>query len=228
MLRAIHMGETVESTKASARISGLDSIRFICAVIVLLMHAPLSFPASLGVLNSFYAVLFNGPAAVIVFFVISGFCIHISQAKNKSYHVDILPFVTRRLIRLGIPAVAAAILYFYCGADLAYPAFGVLWSIICEGIYYLLYPLLLVCAQKFGWMRMIIASAVIALLAVLTNIPLIIEDQNGYIALGLFTWVIGLAAAGSRRTGSASPYRASPSSMPSGWPFLAHRSSFAL
>src|SRR5262249_38787338 len=66
------------------RINGLDSIRFILACWVAIGHIGL-FPLFEGVdtasklgwlLKGLYNASVNGPAAVIVFFVISGFCIH--------------------------------------------------------------------------------------------------------------------------------------------------------
>ena len=66
------------------RIRGLDSIRFIAALIVVFGHgAFLDLSAWLDhermpgrLLVGIYNNLFAGQAAVIVFFLVSGFCIH--------------------------------------------------------------------------------------------------------------------------------------------------------
>ena len=69
---------------SAQRIVGLDSIRFVCAFIVLVDHLGLTPDRIHGqslrlldrVLSGTYNSLFNGPETVIVFFVIIGFCIH--------------------------------------------------------------------------------------------------------------------------------------------------------
>ena len=66
------------------RIAGLDAIRFICALIVVLAHTgrpPLTAWADTSTWFGWFidgsaGLLFSSAAAVIVFFVISGFCIH--------------------------------------------------------------------------------------------------------------------------------------------------------
>ena len=74
----------------SQRVAGLDSIRAICAFWVVMGHigAP---PLLEGldeanpiakVVAGIYGNLWSGPAAVIVFFVISGFCIHYPYASD--------------------------------------------------------------------------------------------------------------------------------------------------
>ncbi len=66
------------------KIIGLDSIRFICATWVVFDHLGL-FPLLQGintsnpigfVINAAYNITVSGLAAVTVFFVISGLCIH--------------------------------------------------------------------------------------------------------------------------------------------------------
>jgi hypothetical protein len=54
-----------------------------------------------------YGNLFAGVPAVIVFFVISGFCIHHPFRAPGSF--QLLPYLTRRYVRIGIPLVAAVL-----------------------------------------------------------------------------------------------------------------------
>jgi peptidoglycan/LPS O-acetylase OafA/YrhL len=69
--------------QSKTRVQGLDSIRF-SALVVVLFHFGLISRSYLGtdprglaaVSRGILGSLFDGPAAVIVFFVISGFCIH--------------------------------------------------------------------------------------------------------------------------------------------------------
>lgn len=127
-----------------SRVRALDSIRFICAAIVMVGHygflPPDYFGASppliVKIAEVSLGLLFNGPAAVIVFFVLSGFVIHYPQRDRRS-HIVVRAFYARRLIRIGLPAIVAAALYLASGVSLSYPQFGVLWSVICETVYYL-------------------------------------------------------------------------------------------
>ncbi len=180
------------------RIQGLDSIRFICALFVLFGH--------LGVINknTFYflptnishylsaaiGLIFNGPAAVVVFFVISGFCIHFSFVKTQT--INIPKYYFRRLIRIGLPAITAAAFFIFFHNPKNVWTDTVLWSVTCEVIYYLLYPLLLVVRFHIGMLYMILISYVISILVLLLNIDMVYAANNSYVALGKHTWIIGL------------------------------------
>ena len=72
------------STSKDNHIAGLDSLRFVAALWVVFSHMG-CFPLTEGIdrhnpvgffIHAVYGNLFPGPAAVMVFFVISGFCIH--------------------------------------------------------------------------------------------------------------------------------------------------------
>ena len=124
-------------------IRGIDSLRFVLALIVVLHH--LENPYAQALKNSsplfgkylgvFLANLFNGPAAVIAFFVISGFVVH-NPIKNKDY--DIKKFLIRRWVRIGIPLiVVSTVAYFYDNFVIT-----TIWSLYCELVYYTIYPIL--------------------------------------------------------------------------------------
>jgi len=178
------------------RISGIDSIRFVCALIVVLGHLgppPLDALGSLGTLiEKGIAVAFNGPAAVIAFFIISGFCIHFPVANGPARKMLVAAFYARRFIRIGLPVVAVLALYEWAGVDARYPNFGVLWSIICEAVYYLIYPALLVAARSIGWRKLLAATVVVAALTALILAFMLGISDNNYPAFGLFTWIFGL------------------------------------
>ena len=60
---------------------GLDTIRLICAAVVAIGHHYSNFQIFESerynrLISSGWDILWNGPAAVIVFFIISGFVIH--------------------------------------------------------------------------------------------------------------------------------------------------------
>src|SRR5690242_18982998 len=109
-----------------------------------------------ALIKSIWDILFCGPAAVIVFFVISGFCIHYPFRGVERLQVS--SFLARRYIRIGIPALAAMGLAGWTGVQallLKSPSFaftldairhvndghtGLIWSLVCELIYYTCYP----------------------------------------------------------------------------------------
>src|SRR5690349_16241360 len=131
----------------TARILGLDALRLFCALCVVQGHLRLEALLFLNKLHGppslvhWTVFIFNagipipsGPNAVIVFFVISGFCIHFPFRDAPAMNVP--QYLIRRYIRVGIPAVVAAICLYICGFHSLQDS--VLWSIICEVIYYTL------------------------------------------------------------------------------------------
>ncbi|MFO1486236.1 MAG: acyltransferase [Verrucomicrobiaceae bacterium] len=150
------------------RVEGLDSIRFFAVVWVVFSHcgAP---PVTEGIdrenLFSFlvqgvYGNLFAGVPAVIVFFVISGFCIH--HPFRKPGNFQLLPYLTRRYVRIGIPLVAAIMVSRPFGVKLTLFQNSVLWSLLAELIYYSVYPVLRLLLPRMGWKGLIGASLVLA------------------------------------------------------------------
>nr|WP_315418551.1 acyltransferase [uncultured Pedobacter sp.] len=182
------------------RIKGLDSIRFVCAVYVLLGHFGIPFIPNLmknpnvdGLLLNLikvFSLTFNGPAAVIIFFIISGFCINYPYQQEKK--IDLLPYYSRRLLRIGIPAIVAAIICYKFNSLGKFPDYGVFWSIICEVIYYLIFPILFSIRKIIKWQYIVIAAYIICFTTLLLNPGLLIAKSNDYPAMGIFTWVIGL------------------------------------
>lgn len=180
------------------KISGLDSIRFIAASLVVFGHFGPPLPEWLGadstgvwrMLRGVVGCLFNGPAAVIVFFVVSGFCIHYPQSGGKK--LGISSYLVRRLVRIGLPALVAIILSLWAGVKLEAPHFGVFWSIQCEIIYYLVYPALLPLSRRVGWGSMVIASSLVCVLLWCLFADTIRDAYGSYVSFGSFTWVNGL------------------------------------
>lgn len=81
---------------------------------------------------------FSGVSAVMVFFVVSGFCIHYPYASGRSF--QLAPFYLQRLMRIALPLLVAAGVHYYAGT-LPWLK-NVLWAVYCEVIFYALYPLL--------------------------------------------------------------------------------------
>lgn len=181
------------------RIGGLDSIRFICALTVAINHFGALLPkewfgadpgilGKIGWLLSAYTT--NGPVGVIVFFVISGFCIHYPQATTQ--RVALPQYYCRRLIRICIPALVAIGVWHAVGLAIEWPDCDIFWSVVCEIIYYLGYPLLLLLRRRFGWGPMIALSYLAAYALLFGNLDLVKAARNGYAAFGVFNWVLGL------------------------------------
>jgi peptidoglycan/LPS O-acetylase OafA/YrhL len=183
----------------SHRIYGLDAIRFVCAMIVALAHvrprltdnlAPVFGDNFASLADSAIGVAINGQAAVIVFFVLSGFVVHLPQVEGRTMQVR--EFYARRLLRIMPPAAIAAVGYYALGAvphgNLLHT---VLWSVYCELAYYLAYPLLL---RWRAPTRAAVAVALVAAYAVAFAHSNALEASPDYHALGLWTVVIGAPA----------------------------------
>ncbi|ADV84179.1 acyltransferase family protein [Terriglobus saanensis] len=192
---------TIPSRRDSrGRYRGLDTIRGLAAAVVVLdhielfnsqehfAHIPDSLVRSIG-------VIWNGPAAVIVFFIISGFCIHLPYRGSRP--IELGPYFARRLVRVGLPAAIAFSYsaFFFHARDFVstFNAFSILWSVLCELIYYFLYPLLRKLSFSFSWVKMILVSYLGSLAVLLTHTGVLREMQNNYPAMGpQLTWFIGL------------------------------------
>jgi peptidoglycan/LPS O-acetylase OafA/YrhL len=190
------MGERGES---NARVQGLDSMRFICGLSIVIFHYDGLVPVTyLGndhglvgmITRGTLTSLFNGPAALIVFFVISGFGIHFASRQDLT--VNVPSFWSRRLIRAGGPAVIAFCLWVWSGIKLSPEEPGPFWSLICEIEYYLLYPLLLLLRRRFGWWPMILVGQVFAYGLAFAHVSDIQKWFGGYAAFGPWNWVMGL------------------------------------
>jgi peptidoglycan/LPS O-acetylase OafA/YrhL len=180
------------------RIVGLDTLRFMAAAIVMFGHLDLlavRYPganahglAKLGL--GIYNALFNGPAAVIVFFLVSGFCIHFPY--RGSQRLAVPGFYARRFVRILGPAAAFMLVLRYVVHDKSSPLDTVLWSIFCETTYYLLYPALLFLRRRSSWALLTGASAAGAALLIATHVGELPIGVKGYIALGSYVWILGL------------------------------------
>ena len=163
-----------EPSKSEPKIRGLDAIRFVAALIVALNHgAAPPFAEWFGrtalwsrALAGLPGVLFNGVAAVLVFFVISGFCIHYPYARGAPFRWA--PFYARRGLRILIPFAAAMLVSRLLGPGAQSALGAVIWSIYCELIYYLLYPLLRMAFATIGLRPvLLVVSAVSAAIVLL-------------------------------------------------------------
>jgi peptidoglycan/LPS O-acetylase OafA/YrhL len=179
---------------AHGRLGGLDSVRLICASVVLLDHlgtvpwlAGINRENRLGhALAAAYGNALSGPAAVIVFFVISGFCIHYPYRGNQP--IPFASYYARRYVRILLPMLAAILLGKALRVDLPLLNDSILWSLLAEEIYYLLYPLIRRARDLVG-LRPVIAAAYVAAVLVVLKDP----HAGNYPSYGAaFNWILGL------------------------------------
>lgn len=178
------------------RVRGLDAIRAVCAFWVVMGHfgGP---PITAGIdattragwlVGGLYNNFWNGPAAVIVFFVISGFCIHYPFSRTLRIP-SIAAYVARRYLRIGIPLLVAVAVSPILGVNLDLFHDSILWSLVAELIYYTIYPGLLALRRLGGsWRGLLAASFVAALLLAATN-----PGAGNYPSWGVsMNWGLGL------------------------------------
>jgi peptidoglycan/LPS O-acetylase OafA/YrhL len=139
----------------TGRVLPISSIRFVLAMWVVLAHFSIPILRDhkqmdiLGVFRALVNTAFNGPAAVIVFFVISGFCIHFPNRNGlvmRSWKL----YYARRYLRTLIPMMAALGLALPLKVPFGLFSDSVLWSLLCEEIYYFLSSIALLAGSN--WM----------------------------------------------------------------------------
>ncbi|MFZ1073172.1 MAG: acyltransferase [Verrucomicrobiia bacterium] len=184
------------TNNASKRVGFLDHFRGIAILAVFLLHAfNLSYGYGAGIPREFSLSFFLGQipvllrafseAGVPIFFVVSGFCIHMSYEQQGRKWGS---FFIRRFFRIYPPYFFAVLLFALIypmtrfdivrgWRQLAYhlllihnlkngASFGInpaFWSIGVEPQLYLLYPMLLVLAARLGWRRTLSGLAVLEL-----------------------------------------------------------------
>lgn len=191
----------IKSDRQGKWFSGVDSIRFVLALIVVLRHHEdpyvnlfkNSSSTLLHYTGYFLANAFDGVSAVIAFFIISGFVIHYP---NKTGIKNLKTFWIRRYVRILIPLTVILII----GSLFGHPEKTVVWSLYCELIYYTLYPVLF--KIKISWKNKFfiaygLSALVIGLLAYHDIIALLkrtdVNYQGYYWQFGIyFTWIVGL------------------------------------
>lgn len=191
------MGNHQTLSAERQRMVGLDAIRFFCALVVTVGHigVPWGFIWGMGLpfsepVRMASGLLINGPAAVIVFFVVSGLCIHYPTSNGAP--LMLREYYTRRFIRIGVPAVVAASAWVYIKGTPASWWDTVFWSVFCEVTYYLLYPLILQLKQRYGWRPILSTAFVISFVLAALNVDVSRENYNSYVSLGAWTIVVGL------------------------------------
>lgn len=152
-------------------IAGLDRIRALCALSVMISHIA-------GPYLGDAKYIFTGEPAVIIFFIISGFCIHYPNL-SKRFHAK--EFLKRRYIRILIPVLAA--MGFSVFARIKGYNFWdgyILWSIVCELFYYTAYPLLRVISSYIPFQGQYLIALIISYSLALTLPSDLYGNINAY------------------------------------------------
>ncbi len=178
------------------RIKGLDTLRFICAFIVLVGHC--GIPKVYNnitdyIVYKFTSLCFEGAPAVIIFFIISGFCIHYSRLQSKNF--SLANYYLSRYIRILLPMYVAILIARIFGYEYSLFNTAVLWSLICELIYYTIYPIVLNIAKIFGWKKTVIFFYVVSFITSYSFFPnkmsLNEYPHEPNWLIGLPVWLIG-------------------------------------
>lgn len=182
-------------SRAERRLPELDALRGIAILTVFGLHL---LGASFGYdrlpweglfpgappSRSFFLLypLSYGNAGVAVFFVISGFCIHLNYMRNRAHGWG--SYFIRRFFRIYPPYLAIFLLFFFfwgwCRQEDAPQqfithvlgihnlakgtVFGVspaFWSIGVEIQLYLIYPVLIAIANKMGWVQALVGTGLL-------------------------------------------------------------------
>lgn len=187
------------------KVAGLDTLRFLCALWVLMGHgatppltATLNRQTDWGrLIDEVYGLMISGPAAVIVFFVISGFCIHLPHRKDGIRSLK--EYFIRRYVRILLPLGAALVLI--AGVNLGENPLNAIpiWSLIAEVIYYTVYPLLLKLSRVASWWGLFaIAFAGASVLVFQGGLKTVQYPSFGHLGnslLGLPCWILGVIIA---------------------------------
>jgi peptidoglycan/LPS O-acetylase OafA/YrhL len=202
---------TRDGTKAAARAEHrryavLDALRFMLALWVTIGHYE-AFPLFAGVneatpvgrflVHAWQSIVFGTPA-VIVFFVISGFCIHLPFRGDAKLNVG--KYYVRRYTRILIPVAGAVCVYRLVGQRFVFWGEhsilwqSPLWSLLCEEIYYAVYPLLRRLGRAVSWRRVIPAAFVVSVAVAATHVHALSWHDFGPLgtaAILLPVWLLG-------------------------------------
>jgi peptidoglycan/LPS O-acetylase OafA/YrhL len=187
---------------------GLDSLRFVAALWVMMGHGAVP-PLTAGhdpsqpiawALNGFWSAAISGPAAVIVFFIISGFCIHLPYHRGREMVIG--EFYVRRGVRIVLPMIGAIVLaQGLLGIDASTdPLAGIpAWSLVCEMIYYVIYPPLLRLRSKIGFGSQLgiafVCSLALAATKPINNVNYPVWGYSLDWLIGLPCWLLGVLLA---------------------------------
>jgi peptidoglycan/LPS O-acetylase OafA/YrhL len=152
---------------------------------------------------------FNGVAAVIVFFLISGFCIHLPYVGASK--IDLRDFYIRRYVRIGGPLLIILAIAQFWPDPAARAVHLVLWSVYCELAYYTLYPFLLPLLRAPRIQYAIAVTTILAVVLIALRWTYMRHWEFGVLTflVGYPTWLLGCLLAEKVRTKDAITLRGS-------------------
>ena len=188
------------------RYAVLDAMRFVLALWVTIGHYEM-FPLFAGVneatpigrflVRAWQSTVFGTPA-VIVFFVISGFCIHLPYRGDAELNIG--KYYLRRYTRILIPVAGAVCVYRFVGQRFVFWGEhsilwqSPLWSLLCEEMYYAVYPLLRRIRRVISWPRVILAAFVVSVGVAATRVHAVSWHDLGALKTAVIllpVWLLG-------------------------------------
>ncbi|MGC1903073.1 MAG: acyltransferase [Candidatus Acidiferrum sp.] len=207
VLTTVKATDNVSKTDTGGRrYAVLDAMRFVLALWVTIGHYEV-FPIFAWVdattrvgrfLTHAWSSSVFGTPAVIVFFVISGFCIHLPYRGDVKLEVG--RYYLRRYTRILIPLVGAVCVYKFGGMRARFWGEhsilweSPLWSLLCEEIYYAVYPLLRRMRRVMSWERAVMAAFVMSVAVAATQRHALSWHSFGPVgtaAILLPVWLLG-------------------------------------
>ncbi|GIH69061.1 acyltransferase family protein [Sphaerimonospora thailandensis] len=187
----------MESSAERGRLAGLDGIRGLAALFVVLHHCRLTsfpgFPADTG--PGWLSWLLYGHFAVVLFIVLSGFSLAVSPARSDWRLGGLRRFAARRAWRIlppywgalafslvvawtlvpqpgeGVPTLKSVVLYGLLLQDIAGSPSpnGAFWSIAVEAQLYLAFPIMIFVLRRAGAVVLLgIVTALVAMIGLLS------------------------------------------------------------
>jgi peptidoglycan/LPS O-acetylase OafA/YrhL len=217
--------DPVGPSPAAPRVSGLDGLRGLAAVYVVLFHCWLlalpGFPATAG--PTWLGWLSYGRIAVVFFLALSGFSLAVGPASNGWQLGSISRFLRRRAWRILPPywaalAASLAVAFFVIPASHLGPPTGrtvvvyglvlqdvltaptpngAFWSIAVEVELYLVLPLLILIRRRLGAVVLVAATTVpVVAYGLLSANAILVEGVNWLTPNLLPVFVAGMIGAG--------------------------------
>jgi peptidoglycan/LPS O-acetylase OafA/YrhL len=239
------------SHPADGRLAGLDGMRGLAALFVVLHHCWLmsfpGFPADSG--PWWLGWLLYGHFAVVVFIVLSGFSLAVSPARSQWRLGGAGRFARRRAWRIlppywaalafslavawtlvpqpgeGPPTAKSVVLYGLLLQDIAGSPSpnGAFWSIAVEAHLYLFFPLMLVVLRRAGTAALLaVVTVPVAAIGLLAPAVPLVDKLNRLTPQFAVLFALGVVAAGAATRAVSVPGGAvRPARAGAWWPWLA-------
>jgi peptidoglycan/LPS O-acetylase OafA/YrhL len=193
------MDDSIKQT--TSKIESIDGIRGLCALAVVLSHTFYLHNARIDLLGFKLitaVICAHGISSVLIFFMLSGLCIHLPVASGKKLNIG--SFFVRRGIRILPTFIATYCLISYLKLNIKTVDFDApTWSLWVEMIYYAAYPMLYFISSKITTQKLLAISIAISIAATcLLGFPRNFHGGNNIFQnamMGLAYWVAGMLLA---------------------------------